>query len=104
MITTGFGSWSPLVFLVFSIVVVLFVYIIRSLGESGYRKEKEKEVVFFSGNLPPADRITGIYWGFFEALRRYYKWMEKIHNGIVNDYVYWFVLTVTVIIGLVMLL
>jgi len=105
MIITGSGSWSPLVFLLCIIVISLIVYLIRSLGERECRKEKDKTAAFFSGNQPlMKNKVTNIYWGFFEALSRYYGWMEKIHNGIVNDYIYWFVLVVIIISGVVIFL
>ncbi len=105
MITTGMGSWSPLVFLICVAFIAAVVQIIRSLGEGGFRREEDKAEAFFSGGkIPIKNRVTDVYWGFFEAMGRYYGWMKRIHSGIVNDYVYWFVLLVTVMIGLVMLL
>jgi hypothetical protein len=105
MMVTGSGSWSPLVFLLAMAAVSLAVLLIRHLGEKGYRKEREKALPFFSGDVSMAEnRITEIYWGFSESLGRYYRWMKRAHNGIVNDYVYWFVLALVVIISVVVFL
>jgi len=105
MIVTGLGSWSPLIFLLCFATISIIVFFIRCLGEKECIKEKEKTVLFFSGNPPPIEnRATNIYWGFFEAMGRYYRRMKRIHSGVVNDYVYWFVFVVVVIMCVVIFL
>lgn len=104
MIITGWGAWDPLIFLLLLIAITLIVYFIRCLGEDKCREEKDKTAPFFSGNIAPGKtRFINVYWGFFEALNRYYRWMKMIHNGIINDYIYWFILLV-IIIGVVVLI
>ena len=36
-------------------------------------------------------RAGNIYWGFIEALKGYYDTMKRMHTGIINDYIAWFV-------------
>jgi hypothetical protein len=105
MIRTGVGSWAPQEFLFGVLALALIVFIISSLGERKCKKEKDKVSSFYSGDRPPeGNRATGIYWGFFKALDRYYRWTKKAHNGIVNDYAYWFVFLLTGILCVVVLL
>ena len=39
-----------------------------------------------------------MYWGFFEAMKRYYDTTLRAHSGIVNDYLIW-LLALTAITG-----
>ena len=34
-------------------------------------------------------RAHNLYWGFFEAMKRYYDPVVRAHTGIVNDYLIW---------------
>jgi len=81
--TTG-GYWSPIVWIIAFIVAFLIAYIIWGIGEKKHAGQKEppkEEVHIRAGN---------IYWGFTDTLSGYYDFMKKIHTGIVNDYVLWF--------------
>jgi len=100
LLETGTGSWNPIMWLISLLVMVLLASLIRSFGEKKYKKGTEQTMAFFSGNPPPSEPIkaSNIYWGFFEAMNRYYAWMRNIHTGIVNDYVYWFILTVVILL------
>jgi len=98
-LTTGAGFWNP-VMLIFSLLIVIaLVYLIRSSGEKKYKGKTEQTASFFSG-ARAADEISvrNVYWGFFSSMEKYYKWLKRAHTGIVNDYIYWFVLTLTIIL------
>ncbi len=99
MFRTASGLWSPLAFLMAAVVILIVVYIIRSTGTKKYKKGTEQTVPFFSGNRPPESNIRSenLYWGFSEAMKRYYRFVMRFHTGIVNDYVYSFVLLVVII-------
>ncbi len=90
--TTG-GYWSPIVWIVAFIVAFLIAYIIWGMGEKKHSKG-EQEKPFLSGLEVPKDEAHisagNIYWGFTETLGGYYDFMKKIHTGIINDYVLWF--------------
>ena len=96
---TGSGVWSPVAFLAASAVILMMVYLIRSTGTKKYKKGTEQTVPFFSGSRPPEKNIhsSNLYWGFFEAMKKYYRWMMRLHTGIVNDYVYSFVLLLVIV-------
>ena len=91
--TTG-GYWSPIVWIVAFIVAFLMAYIMWGMSEKKHAKG-EQEKPFLSGQDEPSKeavhvRAGNIYWGFTETLSGYYDFMKKIHTGIINDYVLWF--------------
>ncbi len=94
------STWSPLAWLSIFIVAAIIVYVIRSAGKKGYKKGTEQAVAFFSGGRPPEGNIApgNLYWGFTEALKRYYRWLMRMHTGIINDYVYSFVLLLVIVL------
>ena len=89
------GYWSPLVWLLGFIVVVLIAYVIWGLGEKK-RKTGEQAKPFISG-VAESDKETvhvkggNVYWGFTETLKEYYKHAKKMHSGLLNDYLLWFI-------------
>ena len=97
-ILTGSGFWDPVVWLAVFIVVLAIVYIIRSRGRERYKHGTEQTVPFFSGNVPPEENIKSgnLYWGFFETMGKYYRLLKRVHSGVVNDYVYSFVVLLVV--------
>jgi hypothetical protein len=100
VLRTGAGFWNPLLFLVSLGIMLLIIYFICSLGGKKYEKDTEQTMPFFSGNPPTKKNMTpsSLYWGFSEAMGDYYAWMEKIHTGVVNDYIHWFILTTVVLL------
>jgi len=87
--STGSVAWSPLMLVAGVAIAIAIAY----LGEQG--------MAFFSGNRHPDDGIgsENLYWGFFKSMEGYYEFMKKMHSGIVNDYVFWFVLVVVVLLA-----
>lgn len=96
-------DWHPIVLLVVGIIVGLVVYFLYSLGNSSYKKTKYKGKPFLSGNSgpeKPEDLHVGgsnLYWGFTQALKRYFDSLVSGHTGIINDYLYWFMITLAVV-------
>jgi len=95
MIRTIGGYWDPLVWILAFVVIAVIAYIIRAVGKKEYKKGEQIKP-FLSGTEEPSKekvhvRASNIYWGFIEALKGYYDYMKKMHSGIVNDYVAWFV-------------
>jgi NADH:ubiquinone oxidoreductase subunit 6 (subunit J) len=101
VLSSAVGEWSPLVLLAASIILVAIVYILRSTGSGKHKKGTDQGMPFFSGNRVPEENLhpANLYWGFFETMRRYYKWLLKMHNGIVNDYVYSFILLIVIMLA-----
>jgi hypothetical protein len=93
---SAYAFWSPLVWIIVFLVVMIVVYLFRIQGRKEYKKDTDQTKVFLSGEeVPEAEerhiRVGHIYWGFFETLKGYYKQVLRIHTGIVNDYILWFV-------------
>jgi hypothetical protein len=99
LFATESGVWSPIALLAAAVVTVIIAWIIRSTGTDKYKHGTEQTVPFFSGGRAPEKNIASenLYWGFFEAMKRYYKWVTRFHTGMVNDYVYTFVLLVVIV-------
>jgi len=94
--TTGSGFWNPLVWLLIIAIAYLIVYVIRSQGQTKYKKDTEQTKPFLSGN-PEVEKekmhvkASNLYWGFMESLRGIYGSLNKMHTGNVSDYVMWFI-------------
>ena len=104
-VTTWAGFWTPVMLALSLVIIVIMIYAIRSTGNRRYKKGTEQAVPFFSGNVPPEGNIGpgNLYWGFFKAMERHYGFFRKVHNGIVNDYVYSLVVLVLVIFAVLFL-
>lgn len=94
MAAISLNFWNPVVCLVVFLVVIALVYLLRNRGEGGYKKGTEQTKAFLCGEeLPEVEdrhvKAHNIYWGFFQALKKYYGPTIKAHTGIVNDYVLW---------------
>lgn len=96
---TGSGVWSPLVFLGGVLIAFLVVFIIMKMGHPGVVATGRKGMPFFSGNVPPDQRMKGdqLYWGFTEALHTYYERLRLLHSGDLRDYLFWYLLTTAII-------
>ncbi|MEF8847830.1 MAG: hydrogenase [Candidatus Thermoplasmatota archaeon] len=100
---TGSGFWNPLLWLLVFVVVLLFAYILRGLGNRKYKKGTDQTKSFLSGNPEPKKELMhvksdNLYWGFTEAMEWIYNLLKKMHTGNVSDYVLWFVVTLAVLL------
>ena len=95
--------WSPLVFLGIFLSLFVLLWLYSKRWNLSYNKGLQSEP-FISGNeempgmQPKADSL---YWGFFQALRGYYAKMAEVHSDIVNDYIYWFVIVLAIVLVVV---
>lgn len=95
ILETGKGFWEPITFIAFALLVCVAILIIRSFGKKDFAYSKDKTRAFFSGNLvDESNRVkaSDYFWGFFEAMKHYYNLTIRIHSGIINDYVLWFII------------
>ena len=88
--------WNPLVCIIAFVVLMATIYLFRSRGQRKYKKGTAQTQIFLSGEEQPAAeqqhvKAHNIYWGFFQALKRYYNPIIKAHTGIINDYIIWFI-------------
>lgn len=97
--------WSPLLFLLIFVALVLVLWIVVRLSfRSDYNIESDQVKPFNSGNLDPIDynvRSSNLYWGFKQALKPYYKLIEDLHSGDLNDYIRWLTISLALCLLLV---
>ncbi|MFH1063745.1 MAG: hydrogenase [Candidatus Woesearchaeota archaeon] len=106
-IQTNEGIWYPLVLIVASVLILLIVYIIRSIGNKRYKEGTAQTRPFLSGNLtePEGDlRSSDMYWGFFDAFAPVYRILMRCHTGIVNDYIGAFVVVLALLLIMIILI
>ena len=96
-ISSGFGAWNPIAWALLFIGVVAIGFVLRSLGNKGYKRGTGQTKVFLSGNEEPEDsgalhvRGRHLYWGMVEGLAGYYRRVKALHTGILSDYAAWFI-------------
>ncbi|MDD2239555.1 MAG: hydrogenase [Kiritimatiellae bacterium] len=107
LLSSGSGTWNPLLWLLAFIVALAAAWFIRSFGRKDFREGLQQEP-FISGNEEPADGgghipASNLYWGFLESLSGYYSRLIPLHTGILTDYVAWFlgVMAVMLVIALI---
>jgi hypothetical protein len=101
ILETGEGFFAPIIFIAFAILVGIAVLVLRSFGKKGFVYSKEKASYFFSGNIADEEsrvKASDYFWGFFEAMKPYYRLIIKMHTGIINDYVFWFVVVASLLL------
>ncbi len=92
-----FSFWNPVTWLVLFVIVLLAVFVVMMTGESDRgrvlaNKGEEadgKFATFFSGEKSLPSHVGGsdLFWGFKKDFKKYFKVVQGIHSGIVNDYV-----------------
>ncbi len=102
-ITTGFGAWNPIAWLLLFLGVAAGTLFLRRFGNKQYKKNTGQTKVFLSGNEEPeasALHVRGahLYWGFVDGLSGYYRRVRALHTGVLSDYVALFVGTLGVVL------
>lgn len=96
------GSWSPVVWLVLLVLVTCAITIVsvstrkrepEPLGEDDAEDEhvlpgNAKYEPFFSGEESRYSQVGGgdLFWGFKENWKKYFRFWQRWHSGVVNDY------------------
>lgn len=106
-LTTGSGTWNPLLWLLAFVVALGIAWLIRTRGRKDFRQGDGLKP-FISGNEEPEDGgghipASNLYWGFTEAMKAYYQRLVPLHTGVPTDYVAWLlgVIAIMLVIGLV---
>ena len=96
--------WSPLAFILIIILATIVSYLLYKMGNPQYKKTKRSGEPFISGNQPPEDirsiHVGGdnLFWGFIDALKNYFEPLIEGHTGRLNDYMYWVMVTLAVVL------
>ena len=95
-----FSYWDPILWLVLFVIVLVAFCIVLVTGKSDRGKtlvtsepdiaaiEDGKFGTFFGGEHAMHSRVYGsdMFWGFKKNWAKYFRFMEKVHSGNVNDY------------------
>ncbi len=102
-LATGTGFWNPLLMLAGLALMAIIVLVLRWIGEPDVRATGRQGEPFVSGN-PNEEvmRVSGVYWGFTEALHGYYEKLRLVHSGDLRDYLFWYI-SVTALLMLYLL-
>ena len=97
----SYSPWSPVLWLLAFVVVMIMAYFFRRRGQKKYKKGTEQTRIFFCGEEVPEARqrhirAHNVYWGFFKTMKEYYDANIKAHTGIINDYIIWFIALVSI--------
>ncbi|MFP4000287.1 MAG: hydrogenase [Thermoplasmata archaeon] len=97
------SKWNPLVMILIGLIVGIVVYLIYRMGNPSYKDTEHKRESFLSSNAPPEESKalhlggSNLYWGFTQALQRYFKPLVSAHTGVINDYLYWLLITMALV-------
>lgn len=94
--------WNPVLWLILFVIVLAAVGIVIVTGKSSRGRVLEtssQEVVdgkyatFFGGEKSTFSQVGGsdLFWGFRKDWKGYFKVIEGLHSGVVNDYAMWVV-------------
>ena len=99
--------WNPLMWLALFVVVFFAVGIVivtgkRSRGQvlTEGEEPQAKYDAFFGGEKALPSHVAGgdLFWGFKQNWKGYFRFMQRAHSGIVNDYALWAVAATAVFI------
>lgn len=106
--TTTFSLWNPVLWLVLFAIVLIAVCIVILTGDrergrvlSNENKEVSdgKYATFFGGEMSEHSHVGGsdLFWGFKHDFKGYFKVLQGLHSGVVNDYALWVVAATAII-------
>ncbi len=89
--------WNPVLWLVLFAIVLIAVCIViltgdktrgRVLAKSAADSEDGKYATFFGGEQSTHSHVAGsdLFWGFKHDFKGYFKFIQGMHSGVVNDY------------------
>ena len=93
------GYWDPVAWLVLFVVMMAAVALVALSGSRAAGAVRRENVVsadpkydtFFGGEASEHSHVGGsdLFWGMRHNLRSYFKVLDHMHNGLVNDYALW---------------
>jgi len=98
--------WMPAVFVSLFIFLCLIVWLWgRLFFRNDYNRGSGQVKPFNSGNIEEIDYpvpSSSLYWGFRKVLGGYYDFMQRLHNGDLNDYLKWMIIFTAVCFMLIL--
>ncbi|MBQ5777523.1 MAG: hypothetical protein IIV97_01760 [Oscillospiraceae bacterium] len=106
--TAELNLWNPVLWLILFAIVLIAVCIVVLLGENERGRVLEnkdeaavdgKYATFFGGEKSEHSHVAGsdLFWGFKHDFKGYFKFMQGMHSGVVNDYALWVVVATALI-------
>ena len=105
---TGFSAWNPVLWLILFVIVLAAICIVILTGKNARGRVLEntanevdgKYATFFGGEKSEHSHVGGsdLFWGFKKNFKGYFKFMNNMHNGNLNDYSIWTVAATAVAI------
>ena len=95
--------WQPLVFLVVFLFLFFVLVLFSRFWNLGMNQGDQKEP-FLSGNSEGKGmqlKAPHLYWGFMQPMKGFYDQMKQMHSEVVNDYVYWFLIVLVLLLLIV---
>ncbi len=102
-----FGFWNPILWLLLFIIILVAVFIVvltsqNSRGPVLEAKEEQdgKYATFFGGEKSEHSHVSGsdLFWGFKKNFKGYFKFMDTAHDGNLNNYAIWLVVTTAIVV------
>ncbi|MBQ9985645.1 MAG: hypothetical protein IJP38_05005 [Oscillospiraceae bacterium] len=101
--------WNPKLWLILFAIVLIAVFIViltgdntrgRVLEKSEEDSEDGKYATFFGGEKSAHSHVSGsdLFWGFKHDFKGYFKFIQGMHSGVVNDYALWVVVGAALIV------
>lgn len=92
--------WNPTLWLILFAIVLIAVFIVVIMGENTRGRvlakteedaEDGKYATFFGGEQSVHSHVAGsdLFWGFKHDFKGYFKFVQGMHSGVVNDYALW---------------
>lgn len=107
-LSTGFGAWNAVFWVIAFIIAFIIGWLIWSRGEKTYDSSAGATAPFLSGNAEPEKEAytsgQETYWGYTDALSGYYKFIKPFHTGNLSDYflAYLFVTALVLIVVVIL--
>jgi hypothetical protein len=93
-------QWHPLILiLIFAVIIFIFFIWGKIFFRSDYNEKTDQIKPFNSGHTEEINTnipSSNLYWGFKRALDFYYKKIINLHNGDLNDYLKWLIITIAI--------
>lgn len=107
-VSAALDLWNPVLWLILFAIVLIAVCIVVLTGDKTRGRvlaNTEKEVTdgkyatFFGGERSEHSHVAGsdLFWGFKHDFKGYFKFMQGMHSGVVNDYALWVVVATALI-------
>ncbi len=104
-----FSFWNPVLWLLLFIIIFVAVFIVIITGQNTRGPVLEaktseevdgKYATFFGGEKSEHSHVSGsdLFWGFKKNFKGYFKFMDKAHDGNLNNYAIWTVVATAIVV------